>query len=184
MAIDMGSELDNQNRMIERINTKVIKLCSTLTPSECMPHFSFTINLHTLPHQTHCPTTSITDVDDENSLTHLTYADCLFVFLFSSSPSFFFAVVFLHASTGRIQRNKDSGGKRTSSSASQINTHFLCLTLFYSFYVYLFLINLNLNYIYNILYIHTHMQILTFKVRFFCSSNILLNLKSTTTKKN
>lgn len=68
MAIDMGSELDNQNRMIDRINVKVSshKLCIELL-----------MNLR-----------------------------CVSTFL------------------GRIERNKDSSGKRASSSAPQVNLSF------------------------------------------------------------
>lgn len=71
MAIDMGSELDNQNRMIDRINVKVSlhKLCIELT--------ELLMNLR-----------------------------CVLTLL------------------GRIERNKDSSGKRASSSAPQVNLSF------------------------------------------------------------
>lgn len=68
MAIDMGSELDNQNRMIDRINAKV-------------SHF----DLNSLPLKM-----------------RLIYGFCVTL-------------------TGWIKRNKDSSGKRASSSAPQIN---------------------------------------------------------------
>lgn len=75
MAIDMGSELDNQNRMIDRINAKVNSI----------------------------------DLDICNSVLNL-------IELLVNPLTFL----------GRIERNKDSSGKRESSPASQINC--LCHT--------------------------------------------------------
>lgn len=156
MAIDMGSELENQNRMVDRINTKVIKLCSILNPiSKCM-HRIFHSQSICIPYHIRHISNDVNHWCRWRKFIDLSHTCRLFVrffpFLFSS---LIFRFCFSHANTGRIQRNKDSGGKRTSSSASQINSHFLCLTLFYSSYVYLILINLNLNYIINI-YIHSH----------------------------
>lgn len=78
MAIDMGSELDNQNRMIDRINAKV----NLFDPCPCISE------------------------QIERRLMNLRFS---------------FDTFYTRTQTGRIKRNKDSGGKRASTSASQIN---------------------------------------------------------------
>lgn len=99
MAIDMGSELDNQNRMIERINTKVMKsLYSTLTPCKCsIFHIQSSCVCvcwcitHTIPDTHLSQWCQSIDVDDENILIYLIN----FVSIFSSSLFFVFAFVFM-----------------------------------------------------------------------------------------
>lgn len=74
MALDMGSELENQNRMIDRVNTKVITI-------ELFSIFGYEVTML-----------------NTTSIIHL---------------------------TGRIQRDKNSGRKRTSTSTAQINGQYL-----------------------------------------------------------
>lgn len=88
MALDMGSELENQNRMVDRINAKVNY--SPFSMSFDHPHLRRNFNLQ------------------------------------------------FSCATGRIERDKNSGGQRTSSSITQINSINQCSNTYMRQLIYIY----------------------------------------------